>query len=192
MRSIPGHIMEVISSVKSSSLMLLRHKEKENSSKSSLAMFYFKDDHSQSRWNVLNDLEDHQRVFQISLSNKFMLDLSEHKPMIGIYDNEERSVTILQLEPQFSSHASMEIDANKRQKFDAKEVGGYGTFKPVYKIENFLMKKSAVVRESGRDDFIYLAIDNTIYKFYVNENALKTAKKTFRSLKRLGYSPSKP
>ena len=62
-RSIPGTVMEVIASVKSSSLMLLRHKAKANSSKSSLAMFYFKDAADQTRWNVLDDLEDHQRVF---------------------------------------------------------------------------------------------------------------------------------
>ena len=59
LRSIPGQITEVIQSVKSSSLMLLRHKLKSNSSKSSLAMFYFKDTDDQSRWNVLENLEDY-------------------------------------------------------------------------------------------------------------------------------------
>ena len=34
-----------------------------NDLKSSLAMFYFKDADDQTRWNVLDDLEDHQRVF---------------------------------------------------------------------------------------------------------------------------------
>ena len=63
LRSIPGKIVEIISSVKSSSLMLIRHKPKENSNTSSIAMFYFKDTEDQSRWNVLDDLEDHQRVF---------------------------------------------------------------------------------------------------------------------------------
>ena len=93
-RSLPGTIMEVIASVKSSSLMLLRHKPKANASKSSLAMFYFKDADDQTRWNVLDDLEDHQRVFQISLSNKFMTDLSKSRPMIGVYDETERSVMV--------------------------------------------------------------------------------------------------
>ena len=87
--------MEVIQSVKSSSLMLLRHKQNALDQTSSLAMFYFKDTDDQKRWNVLDDLQDHQRVFQISLSNRFMADLSTKRPIIGVYDEIERSVTVL-------------------------------------------------------------------------------------------------
>ena len=99
LRMMPGKVTHVIHSVKSSSLLLLRHKLN-NSSKSNLAMFYFKDQEDQSRWNVMEDLEDHQRVFQISLSNKFMTDLSMNKPMIGVYDDQMRKVTVYRLEAE--------------------------------------------------------------------------------------------
>ena len=42
-RSTSGTVLEVIQSVKSSSLMLLRHKENVLDQTSSLAMFYFTD-----------------------------------------------------------------------------------------------------------------------------------------------------
>lgn len=44
---------------------------------------------------MLDGLEDHQRVFQISLSNRFMADLTTRRPIIGVYDEIERSVTVL-------------------------------------------------------------------------------------------------
>ena len=70
-----------------------------------------------------------------------MTDLSTRKPMIGVYDEFERTVTIYQLEPEESGLASIELSTHKRKKYEMKEVGGYGTFKPIYKLENFYMKK---------------------------------------------------
>ena len=70
----------------------------------------------------------------------------------------------------------MEIGAQKLT-IDTREVGGYGRFKPIYRIENFRMTAHDVVRESGREDFVYMARDNCIYKLYIDENALKHAQK---------------
>lgn len=84
-------------SVKACSLMLLRHKKEKNYNKSSLSMFYFKDDSDLSRWTVLDNLEDYHRIFQISLSNKFMSDLSLQRPLIGVYNDSNSSVTVYQL-----------------------------------------------------------------------------------------------
>ena len=68
----------------------------------------------------------------------------------------------------------MEIGAQQLT-IDTREVGGYGRFKPIYRIENFRMTVHDVMRESGREDFIYMARDNCIYKLYIDENALKHA-----------------
>ena len=45
-----------------------------------------------------------------------------------------------------------------------------------------------MVLESGREDFIYLAIDNSIYKMYINENALKISLKN-RNMKLNANNP---
>ena len=101
-----------------------------------------------------------------------MTDLSKSRPLIGVYDEAERSVTVHQLEPEEPGQAEVEVGAQKL-KFDTREVGGYGRFKPIYKIENFRMTHHDVMRESGREDFIYMARENAIYKLYIDENALR-------------------
>ena len=61
---IKGYIQEVIHSVYSSSLMLLRHKEAELSRTSSLSIFNIKTDTSDTkRWQVLEGVDDLQRGF---------------------------------------------------------------------------------------------------------------------------------
>ena len=58
----------MISSKKANSLVLLRHKDTPESTKSDLSVFYFKDSMDDiSRWKVLGDLADHQRIVQVSL-----------------------------------------------------------------------------------------------------------------------------
>ena len=58
-----GEISEVISSKKSNSLVLLRHKDSVDAAKSDLSVFYFKDSmDDMSRWRVLENIEDHQRI----------------------------------------------------------------------------------------------------------------------------------
>ena len=106
-----------------------------------------------------------------------MTDLSMSKPLIGIYDEVERSVTVHQLVTVNEQSFGLDFmlpkhsESGQKLKYDTKEVGGYGTFKPIYKLENFRMTQHDVVLESGRDDFIYLARDNIIYKLYVDEEA---------------------
>jgi len=60
-------------------------------------MFYFIDQSDFKDQTVLSGIEDHQRIFQISLSNKFMRNLSQSKPRIGVYDELKRTTTIYEL-----------------------------------------------------------------------------------------------
>ena len=65
---VQGEVVNVICSKKQNSLVLLRHKEHADSPKSTLTIFYFQDAiEDQARWQVLDGLEDHQRVIQITL-----------------------------------------------------------------------------------------------------------------------------
>ena len=60
---VQGEIVEVICSKKQNSLVLLRHKDQADQEKSTLTIFYFQDSITDlARWQVLDGLEDHQRV----------------------------------------------------------------------------------------------------------------------------------
>ena len=72
-----GDITNIISSKKSDSLVLLRHKETPSSETSELTVFYFQDmTDDLSKWKVYDGLKDHQRVIQISLQGRYMKDLN--------------------------------------------------------------------------------------------------------------------
>lgn len=100
---IQGEVNAVICSKKANSLVLLRHKPSIDSPRSALSVFYFGDSvEDLNKWTVLEDLQDHQKVFQISLQGHFMKDSSiqENKPTIGVYDDVLRQLSIYKLEKQ--------------------------------------------------------------------------------------------
>ena len=76
-KTVNGVITDIISSKKSDSLVLLRHKDEPTSETSHLTVFYFQDSSDDlNKWKVYEGLKDHQRVIQISLQGRFMQDLN--------------------------------------------------------------------------------------------------------------------
>ena len=92
-------IEQIICSVKSCSLLLLRYKSLNNPDQSNLTIFYMKDyeeNPSIEQWTVLEGLNQHQRVFQVSLSQKLNVDQTKNTK-IGVYNELNREVIIYEL-----------------------------------------------------------------------------------------------
>jgi hypothetical protein len=54
----------------------------------------------------------------------------------------------------------------------------YGTFKKVLIVDNFRILDTDLIVESGSNDYVYLARDRHIYKFYFEKEVLKKKENT--------------
>jgi len=104
---------------------------------------------------VLEALKDEEFIFSISLTNKYLQDLSQEKPRIGVYDSGKNSLRVMQLEP-------------------TEEEDYFGKFMTVFEVSGVNLLPSDRFQESSSDqNYVYLARGTKIYRVHLSPEGLE-------------------